>query len=884
MEVHEKFRFKTFEELIEKIEVLNLDIPYDTDISILKKQVRFGSFVCPNSLSIHPMEGCDGEADGSPGDLTFRRYDRFARGGAGLLWFEATAVVPEGRGNPRQLWIHDENVHLFEKLVRKTKESAVDSMGSAHQPILILQLTHSGRYSKPSGKPMPIIAQHSKILDKFHNLTDEYPIISDEELDRIKEKFIESAHLAYKAGFDGLDIKSCHGYIISELLASFTRKNSRYGGDFENRIRFLVETANQIHSEIPDFLVTCRLNVFDAIPFPYGFGVDKDDCKKPDLTEPIALIKELKKSGIPGINVAVGNPYYNPHYERPYDTPITEGYIPDEHPLESIARIIRIIRQIKQKCNDLTIIGTGFSWLRHFFPYIAAGMIKKGWVSIVGLGRNAFAYPDFSKDIIKHGLMEPIKVCISCSACSQIMKDGGRTGCVIRDSDVYAPIYREGRLNSPDVVRKLAEICRNCINPTCVIGCPADVDIPGFISAIAEGNEEESYKILRRSNMLPEICAYICPVEIQCEKGCIQRYLSDSPVPINLIQRYVSRRARKEGWEIAPFPENTTDKNVAVIGAGPSGIACAIRLIELGHKVTIFDREKNPGGLIRYTYPEYKIPEETIDGELGFLLSKAENERLFWQLGREISVDYNLDNIIKEGFDAVYIAVGLMKSIPLPNAKRPKKGVIEVLSFLRDIKFNNGMQIPSKIAVLGGGNSAIDAAVVSKKLGAEDVYLIYRRSFEEMPAFLQERDRALNEGVKFLILTQPLDYITDENNILKGVLVAPTRLGEADQSGRRQPQIIPDTKYIVEVDLAIEALGQVSSDNINGMFPSVRFDKNGLIITRKGSTATEREGVFAGGDVINGGTTAVQAVADGRKAAEEIHKFLKSNALSLERK
>jgi len=361
MGAHEQYHYKTFEELLNNIEELKLDIPYEADIDILKKPVKYGSFICPNALAIHPMEGCDGDADGSPSDLTFRRYERFARGGAGLLWIEATAVVREGRANPRQLWIHNNNVHSFKKLADMTRKYASESMGSKHIPLMILQLTHSGRYSKPTGKPEPIIAQHSGVLDKTNNLPADYPLITDEELDKLKEKFIEAARLAKKVGFDGVDIKSCHGYLLIELLGSFTRRNSRYGGSFENRTRFLLEVTEQIRAEIPDLIVTSRLNVFDGYAYPYGFGVDKDDSSKHDLTEPNLLIEKLMKLGVPGINVAIGNPYYNPHHERPYDTPIEEGYIPEEHPLENIEKSIKIAKEAKENHSDLTTVGSGFS-------------------------------------------------------------------------------------------------------------------------------------------------------------------------------------------------------------------------------------------------------------------------------------------------------------------------------------------------------------------------------------------------------------------------------------------------------------------------------------------------------------------------------------------
>ncbi len=230
----------------------------------------------PNRLACHPMEGCDGLVNGAPSDLTLRRYKRFgAGGGAGLIWFEACAMLKESRANPLQLWIHEKVLGDFKDMVAMTREAAQESMG--HDPFLVLQLTHSGRYSRPVKKPQPIIAHHSEILDPIHKLPPDYPLITDEELDRLQDVYVAATQMAKDVGFDAVDIKSCHRYLMSELFASFTRENSRYGGAYENRVRLLLETVSKIRKLIPDFEVTSRLNVYDAISHPYGWGVDQED-------------------------------------------------------------------------------------------------------------------------------------------------------------------------------------------------------------------------------------------------------------------------------------------------------------------------------------------------------------------------------------------------------------------------------------------------------------------------------------------------------------------------------------------------------------------------------------------------------------------------------
>jgi 2,4-dienoyl-CoA reductase-like NADH-dependent reductase (Old Yellow Enzyme family) len=437
---HAKFHYQSLPELQAEAARLQLDLPFSQDVSILSKPFILNGKTVPNRMIIHPMEGCDGTADGKPDELTFRRYRRFAAGGAGLLWFEATAVVHEGRANPRQITICQATKDSFAALLADSLTAGREANGVSWKPYTVLQLTHSGRYSRPADRPEPIIAQRSLALDP--KLSIEPRVITDEELEALEDKYVEAAVIAADIGFDAVDVKSCHGYLIDELLGSHTRPG-KYGGSFENRTRFLVNIVDKIRRRLGDSLaITLRLNAYDSIPYPCGWGVDKADFHKPDMSEPIRLLTLLRVKGVRMVNLSAGNPYFNPHIGRPYDI---GSYLPPFHPLENAAVLLNVAREAQVAVPEMAIIGTGFSWFRQFAPHVAAAAIEQGWFQLAGFGRQAFAYPSFAHDITATGAMDPKKVCIACSKCTVIMRDSGRTGCVIRDAQVYGPIYREGR-------------------------------------------------------------------------------------------------------------------------------------------------------------------------------------------------------------------------------------------------------------------------------------------------------------------------------------------------------------------------------------------------------------------------------------------------------
>ena len=386
-----------------------------------------------NRVVFQPMEGCDCLFDGTPSDYTIRKYMRFAAGGSGLIWFEANAVCPEGRANPRQLMLTAENLDVFKKLVDDVREKALKETGFV--PQLILQLTHSGRQSVT-----PLTMYKNEVYEATGKTG---PIATDDYLDRLPEFYIKSTRLAEEAGFDGIDIKACHGYLLMEAMSAFTREG-KYGGGFENRTRLYKDVIAAVKAELGGKIaVATRLGVHDAIGYPYGFCDNTEDAQKFEPEEAIRLIGEIHALGVNLINVTMGTPYFNPHVNRPY---CKGGYEPPEHPLVGVERMLSGAALLTKQFPDITFIGTGYTFLRQFAPYLAAGAVESGMISAAGFGRMAFAYDGFAKDLIA-GDMKVNKCCVTCGKCTELMRAYTTTGCPVRDSEMYAPIYKDACLN-----------------------------------------------------------------------------------------------------------------------------------------------------------------------------------------------------------------------------------------------------------------------------------------------------------------------------------------------------------------------------------------------------------------------------------------------------
>ncbi len=429
-----KFSYRKVGDIVRRCAELDIEIPFADNTSALAREFVFCGRRLPNRLGSAPMEGADSEPDGSPSSLTFSRYKALARGESAVIWFEAVAVNEESRSSRNQLWLTEDNLPEFRRLCNEVREEGLKTNGFA--PLLVIQANHSGRYSSSEN---PLTAWSNPCLEKNPRYVRGRPA-TDEELMRIEELQRETARLSRLAGFDAIDVKACHGYLAAELLSARSRPGP-YGGDYEGRTRFFKNCIKAAKAEeTPEFRVTSRLGIYDGFPYPYGFGASEDESGEPDLREPSRLAGELLADGIDSVCLTMGNPYVTTHVTRPFNS---GAYVPDEDPLEGVARICRGVGKIKKDHPGLTILSSGPSFLREFSGYYAAGAVESGLCDGMLFGRMSLACPDFAKDILTRGEPDTKKVCVACGKCGELIRAHLPTGCVVRNPGIYLGYYRE---------------------------------------------------------------------------------------------------------------------------------------------------------------------------------------------------------------------------------------------------------------------------------------------------------------------------------------------------------------------------------------------------------------------------------------------------------
>jgi NADPH2 dehydrogenase len=466
------FKFHSLADLEAESQRLGLDLRFSSDLDPLFRPVAIGPLRAGNSLCIQPMEGCDGTLDGRPDELTFRRYRRFGAGGAKLLWGEATAVLEEARANSRQLLINEQTAPDLERLLGECRRAHRDAFGSDDDLVVGLQLTHSGRYSYRR----PLLAFHDPILDP-RTLLDKatgktvdaaYPLLDDDYLRRLPDHYASAAQLAYRLGFQFVDIKQCHRYLLSELLAAKTRPGP-YGGSLENRTRLAREIILAIRARVPGLTLATRLNVYDGIPYckcvdreegapcPWvapvqsAWGTREDDPFQPDLQEPLWWIGEMTRLGVALVNVSMGNPYATPHVIRPFEYPPPDGYQTPEHPLVGVDRHFQLTADLQQRFPQLPLVGSGYSYLQEFLFHAGAANLRDGRATLVGIGRAALPQPDFVRQLMTEGHVDRKRVCRTFSYCTALMRakhnELGQfaTGCPPFDREVYGPIWQQAK-------------------------------------------------------------------------------------------------------------------------------------------------------------------------------------------------------------------------------------------------------------------------------------------------------------------------------------------------------------------------------------------------------------------------------------------------------
>ncbi|WP_394923944.1 NADPH-dependent glutamate synthase [uncultured Robinsoniella sp.] len=421
--------------------------------------------------------------------------------------------------------------------------------------------------------------------------------------------------------------------------------------------------------------------------------------------------------------------------------------------------------------------------------------------------------------------------------------------------------------------------CINCKNAKCITGCPVSINIPGFISAVKEGNIKEAYNVISESSSLPAICGRVCPQESQCEGKCI-RGIKGEPVSIGKLERFVADWARDNDVK-PPAPESSNGHKVAVIGSGPAGLTCAGDLAKMGYNVTIFEALHEPGGVLVYGIPEFRLPKlDVVAKEVENVKSLGVKLETNVIIGKSTTIDELMND---EGFEAVFIGSGaglpMFMGIPGENAN----GVFSANEYLTRNNlmkaFREDYDTPiargKKVAVVGGGNVAMDAARTALRLGAE-VHIVYRRSEAELPARVEEVHHAKEEGIIFDLLTNPIEILVDENDAVKGMKCIRMELGEPDASGRRRPVEIPGSEFELDLDTVIMSLGTSPNPLISSTTIGLDINKRKCIIADEDTGKTSKDGVYAGGDAVTGAATVILAMGAGKAAAKGIDEFLKN--------
>ncbi|MEO0452696.1 MAG: FAD-dependent oxidoreductase [Verrucomicrobiota bacterium] len=648
------------------------------------------------------------------------------------------------------------------------------------------------------------LALSDKTVNDFRDMVTElraktknYPVLILQLESEIPTELIKAANLAAEAGFDGIDL-SCSRENLSDVIA-------------------------EVKTNAPDLLLTTRLCIYEAVRG--GFGVSANDFREPDMTEPIQFIRQLSEQGLDFINATANSPVLGGPDRGSLARQSHERL--EEHSLLAIERYLHLTQELNVAVPDMPLIGSGFSWLRHFIPQVAAGAIESKMIDLIGLGRAALAQPSTPATLIETGSVEAGSGCMVCFACSKLQDEGEPVGCVIRDPETYGSGYRQVRRFDGDLLQAGAARCHFCEFAPCVQASPTRTDIPGFIRAYLAGDEDKAFEIIRESDPLPELTSRLSPGWMEREGACIQTSLSGSPVPILDLQYVIAWRARDAGKTGIQLPKESTGKQIAIIGGGPTGIAAAAELLSLGHEVDLYEKTTSLGGMPkRAIYPHRASDPEP---EIHELLSPGlKSGRFRLHLGACLGDDFHLDELTVEK-DAVLVATGLWQESSLGKAP----GVIAALPFIESLD----PQIPDRIALLAGSDSAMDAARIAENRGAKEIFVLFGGPRSEMHWHMNESWFA-TPGVQAMMNWKPLGYELDSKGHLSGIQIRHTELG---------------TESVLPVGLAIEAMElQVDDDVLAELeHPSSK--------------------VYQAGGMINGGASVARCVAEGVATANRIH-------------
>lgn len=644
-----------------------------------------------------------------------------------------------------------------------------------------------------------------------------------DEIEWMEKQYADAVAGARICGYDAVELHSPHGYLIHQFLSPRSnQRTDKYGGSLENRMRFL-----------RNLFINARKRV--GPDYPLGIRLSGDEQMERGLhPEEVAIIaKKMENEGIDWLHVSSGS------YEA------REFFFP-QHP----DTMVKHAEDFKSVVKVPVLVPSVHD------PIVAEQVIKEGQADIITLGRQLIADPDWPMKV-EEGRLDDITLCVKCNVCLGRFNRGLQIRCPLNPNsgrERYIPRYQR-----PAVPAK---------QPPCEASCPAGLDIQNYALMISRGRFDEALTKIRKSTPLYGTLGRVChrPCEVVCNRNEI-----DDPIAINDLKRFVADYELAKGGRDVEPAKRTKKEDVAVIGSGPSGLSAAYDLVKKGYGVTVFEALSVAGGWMALGIPEYRLPRDILGAELDVIRRTGVEIRLNSPVGKD---GMSLDDLWEQGYKAIYIAIGAHKSakLEIPNENAP--GVVDGISWLKDINLGRTVEVGKKVVVIGGGNVAIDSARSALRLGAQDVSIAYRRTSEEMPAIKDEIEEARKEGIEINFLSSPCKILCDEKGSCSGVECFEMELGEEDASGRKAPLYVAGSEFNIEADMIISAVGQTPDLSFMPEEGMLQIWQGGRVVAEKNSMATSIPGVFAGGDAVTGPASIIDAIAAGKKAAVGIDCYL----------
>ncbi len=643
-----------------------------------------------------------------------------------------------------------------------------------------------------------------------------------EEIEWMENQYPDAVAGARICGYDAVEIHSPHGYLIHQFLSPRSnQRTDKYGGSLENRMRFL-----------RNLVVKSRQRVGPG--FPIGIRLSGDEHMPNGLHEEEAIIvaQAMENEGIDWLHVSDGS------YEA------REYFFP-QHP----DCMIKHGEAFKRNLKVPVLVPSVHD------PYLAEQIIKEGKADMVTLGRQFIADPDWPMKV-QEGRIEDITMCVKCNVCLGRFNRGLQIRCPLNPNvgrERYIPRYRR-----PPVPAK---------QPPCESGCPAGIDIQNYILMVSRGRFEDAISKIRKTTPLYGVVGRVC--HHPCESLCNRNEIDES-IAINDLKRFVADWEVNTGGRGVERAPRTYKEEVAVIGSGPAGLTAAYDLVKMGYGATVFEALPVAGGWMALGIPEYRLPRNILEAEIDLIRKKGVEIRLNSPIGKN---GLAMDDLWEKGYKAIFIAAGAHKSNRLGIPNEDAEGVVDGISWLRDHNLGKGVKAGRRVVVIGGGNVAVDSARVALRLGSKEVAVVYRRTSEEMPAIRDEIEEAKKEGVKFYFLSNP-SKILCEGHACAGIECFQMELGEPDESGRQAPIYVAGSEFSIEADMVISAVGQKPDLSFLPDGSGIQVWQGERLVVDK-NTATNIPGIFAGGDIVTGPSSVIEAVAAGKNAAVAIDCYLR---------